>query len=871
MHLTRYLAKSTAITLVLFMIASMLTIIPAQAQYKNMQEGGSVSLPAGVTPDVTVKADAYLSFRPTSVGVGQTILVNMWVSPALHVSRYFTGFKVTITKADGTKDVITMNSYRADTTAWFEYIADQVGTWKLKFDFPGAYFPAGNYTVYPGAFAGASIVNFPQSCYYTASSTTEQELTVQTEPVLSWPPSPLPTDYWTRPIAFDNREWWSIAGNYPWYGPADGGPNWETLWNERYPDTTKYASPRQGFVPWVQAPNTAHVSWKRQNAISGIAGGDLGTWGIFTSGSNPLMIYAGRAYQVATKPFNGVSQSIWQCSDLRTGELIWEMPVSFLGNNVFGVATTTAPTVIEYEKGTPEIPGGEASGWNQRVNLLYIGGGRLLKYDPWSGAMTGNFSIAPLMSATYYRNGYALGVQDLGAAAAPNRYRLINWTTFTTTTNFTARIMNNITWPWSSLGTAQDFEANVAAWTTALTPAAVGAYYGTQIRGASLITGQQLFDVSVEETMYSGSCTVADHGKVAALMMSGSFMAWDLASGKLAWTSEKMDYPWDASGFGAYAVQSAYGMLFRQAYSGVYAFDWTNGKIVWKYEAPTPYEYETPYTGRNGTGVYSFDPFSSCGIIADGKMYVVSSEHTPTEPVTRGWGLHCINATTGKGIWFTTGAWGFSITLQDPISTFPGPIADGYLVASASNGYNYAFGKGKSKTTIEGPFTAVPKGNGIVIKGTVLDQSPAQPNTPCVAKESMTTQMEYLHMQRPIDGIKHDSTITGVPVSLTAMSTNGSYFDLGTLITDGYYGTFSKTWTPPVEGDYKIIASFAGDDSYGSSAASTTVSVGSATETPATGVITVPDYTMTIIFGVIAIIIAVAIATVVIILMSRKR
>ena len=869
--MTKKMLKSTAIAFVLLMTAFSMITMPSQAQYKNLQEGGSVLLPAGVTPDVTIAAKNYLSFRPNPVGVGQTFLVNMWVAPALHVSRYLTGFKVTITKPDGTTDAITMNSYRADTTAWFEYIADQIGTWKLKFEFPGGYFPAGNYTVHPGAFAGASVVNFQQSCYYTPSSTPEQELTVQTETVLSWPPSALPTDYWTRPINFDNREWWSIAGNYPWYGPAGGGPNWETLWNELYPQTTKYATPRQGFVPWVQAPSSAHIVWKRQNAISGIAGGDLGAWGIFTSGSNPLMIYAGRAYQVATKPFNGVPQSIWRCSDLRTGEIIWEIPVSFLGNNVFGVATTTAPTVIEYEKGTPEIPGGEASGWNQRVNLLYIGGGRLLKYDPWSGAITGNFSIAPLTTGTYYRNGYALSVQDLGAAAAPNRYRLINWTTFTTTANFTARIMSNITWPWSGLGTSQDFEVGIAAWTTQITPPAVGAYYGTQIRAASLTTGQQLFDVSVDETMYSGSCTVADHGKVAALMMSGSFMAWDLATGNLAWTSEVMDYPWDASAFGAYAVQSAYGILYRQAYSGVYAFDWTNGKIAWKYEAPTPYEYETPYTGRNGTGVYSFDPFSSCGIIADGMMYVVSSEHTPTEPVTRGWGLHCINATTGEGVWQMAGAWGFSITLQDPISVFPGPIADGYLFASASNGYNYVFGKGKSKTTVDGPLTAVPKGNGIVIKGTVLDLSPAQPDTPCVSKESMTTQMEYLHMQRPNDGIKHDTTITGVPVTLTAMSADGTYLDLGTVTTDGYYGTFSKTWTPPAEGDYKIIASFAGDDSYGSSAAATAISVGPAAEAPENPQTTVPDYTMTIVYAAVAIIIAVVISVAIAVLLLRKR
>ena len=64
-------------------------------------------------------------------------------------------------------------------------------------------------------------------------------------------------------------------------------------------------------------------------------------------------------------------------------------------------------------------------------------------------------------------------------------------------------------------------------------------------------------------------------------------------------------------------------------------------------------------------------------------------------------------------------------------------------------------------------------------------------------------------------------TITGVPVTLTAIDQDGNYIDIGTTTTDGYYGTFAHAWTPPEEGTYKIIASFAGDDSYGSSGAAT--------------------------------------------------
>jgi hypothetical protein len=129
--------------------------------------------------------------------------------------------------------------------------------------------------------------------------------------------------------------------------------------------------------------------------------------------------------------------------------------------------------------------------------------------------------------------------------------------------------------------------------------------------------------------------------------------------------------------------------------------------------------------------------------------------------------------------------------------------------------------------------------------------------------------MEYLHMQHPIDGVNQKTVMTGVPVTLTAIGSDGTVVDIGVATTNAYYGTFSKGWTPPKEGTYTITASFAGDDSYGSSGAGTAVVVG-----PAAEPITFPeqptpaDYTMTIIGGVIAVIIAVAIVG---ILLYKKK
>jgi hypothetical protein len=170
-----------------------------------------------------------------------------------------------------------------------------------------------------------------------------------------------------------------------------------------------------------------------------------------------------------------------------------------------------------------------------------------------------------------------------------------------------------------------------------------------------------------------------------------------------------------------------------------------------------------------------------------------------------------------------------------------------------------------SRTTVTAPQTTVAKGTSVLIQGTVLDQSPAQPDTPCISKESMTTYMEYLHAQQPIDGKYHNATVTGVPVTLLALDQTGAITSIGSTTSD-MSGTFAYQWTPPNEGVYRITATFAGDDSYGSSWAETGLSVG-----PAPTTITIPeqatppDYTITLIGGFLAVIIAVAIVGVLVV------
>jgi PQQ-like domain len=508
------------------------------------------------------------------------------------------------------------------------------------------------------------------------------------------------------------------------------------------------------------------------------------------------------------------------------------------------------PTIVSTAFDAPLVPGATQRADRLNMALVYLGGGRLIKYSPTNGQVNSNISISPLTSGTVYADPYVLSVQDLGASAGSGRYRLINWTMESSTTNFTNRILSNITFALGNLPGTCDFEAGIAVTTGSITSQAVGVTTDAILTAVSINTGQLLWNktLGIGFGVYSGSTACADHGKFAIRMNDGFYYCYDLRTGNQLWKSESTSWPWDT--FGAYWVSSAYGFLFDPTYAGLRAIDWDTGKVAWVLEAPTPFQYETPYQGQ-----YSW--FSG-NIIADGKIFAYNLEHSPSAPLTRGWRLFGVNATSGQCIWNITG------------SMAPGLVGDGYLTAcNYYDGYMYVFGKGKSATTVTAPDVEIAKGNKVVIRGTVLDESPAQTGTPCVSQDSMTTQMEYLHMQHPIDGLYHNATMTGVPVSLTAMDENGGYINIGTATTSAYYGTYEMAWAPPAEGTYKIIAAFAGDDSYGSSGASTAITVG-----PAPAEVTIPeqpappDYTWTIIGTGIAVMAVVALATV---LILRKK
>jgi hypothetical protein len=88
----------------------------------------------------------------------------------------------------------------------------------------------------------------------------------------------------------------------------------------------------------------------------------------------------------------------------------------------------------------------------------------------------------------------------------------------------------------------------------------------------NLQTGTVISNMSTNtfpDIRYHPSPNILDHGKAAVWTGGGYFDIFDGLKG--TWfRSEGTDYPWSSiGGFGAYAIASAYGMLFRFAYNYV--------------------------------------------------------------------------------------------------------------------------------------------------------------------------------------------------------------------------------------------------------------------------------------------------------------
>jgi hypothetical protein len=293
--------------------------------------------------------------------------------------------------------------------------------------------------------------------------------------------------------------------------------------------------------------------------------------------------------------------------------------------------------------------------------------------------------------------------------------------------------------------------------------------------------------------------------------------AFSLANGKKVWDLVPDDANWDTM---RSTNLAAYGYLYRSGFDGVlHCYNLTTGDLVWTYGNGGP--GNSTYAGLET--VWGHYPMF-VDVIADGKVYLGTTEHSPGSPFYKDAQYRCVDAYTGEELWTMMG-WGTGMYVgQSDI------VADGFFVfLNCYDSKVYCVGKGPSATTA----TASPKvsvhGNSVLVEGTVTDiaagtkqneQAARFPNgVPAVSNESVGEWMEYVYMQKPLP-----ANVTGVEVVISVVDPNNNCYEVGRATSDAS-GMFSYAFTPEIPGQYTIIATFAGSESYWQSHAETALFV----------------------------------------------
>ncbi|MGD6810133.1 MAG: PQQ-binding-like beta-propeller repeat protein [Candidatus Bathyarchaeia archaeon] len=773
------------------------------------------------------KTAGFISIAPTLVGVDQSATVNLWVYPLPNnyvYAAYFQGFfgvTVTFSKPDGTKDTFMpidgTGQYVAGETSslgsiFFSYAPDMAGDWSVSFTMPAQ-----------------NITDSSGTVQYSACTSNTAYFTVQTDPVLAgllngypWAPLPDENTFWDYPISSNNREWWAVSGD--WLGSSTQGSNVNTpscrLWQ-----------------PYGPGPNTGHIVWDQQLTSGGLVGGDYGSLSYTIAINNPsCVIMEGKVF--INIPNSGGQ---FQCIDQTSGEVLYTASGTInngihLPGNPFAQGNLDPSVVLASSYGaipTPYVLGTSGSSWNY--------------YDPLTGTLLKSIvnatesSIANRTNPSYYNYNPATSyrwsfklIDGTSLAYGVASGTLFAW-------NMSKVVNNN--WPTGIMWT-RDLPLPLA--NRSLTMLGVSTDASTivvrsnpnQYWGYSAEDGAQLWGpltltypglMNEQITLY-GVDDFIIYDPVAA-----TFHCYSMKTGNELWESDSFaDSSWATTWTVYGAETNDYENLYLMLPDGTMAaLSLETGKQVWRSTAIL----STEYTNNVVPTV--------CGMVmVGGNIYGYAGYSTlyQLDPMPRFGMMLCVNATTGDTTYTLNGG------------LYPIAAANGYVMAVGLYDEKlYCIGKGQTSTSVVIQNDVIANGATALIKGNVLDQSPAQSGTSVVADSSMSEWMDYLNMQNSTL-LNNPPQPTGVPVTLTAVDPNGNTITVGTTTTDSE-GNYAINFTPETTGIYTIKATFDGTGSYWPSNAGTQLSVVAASETtPNTITQTTVDNTM-LLYGIMVLVV----------------
>jgi outer membrane protein assembly factor BamB len=810
------------------------------------------------TPPWTLPTFAYLAISPNPVGVGETAILVMWVSPnpptALgNAGDRWRDMTVDVTKPDGTTQ--KLGPFTSDPTGstYTLYTPDQLGTYTFLFKYPGQVM---SLTGPNGLKANAAdLVSRGTDVYvndtFTASSAITS-MTVQQAPIPKIPDTPMPTSYWTRPIEGGNSAWASLAAN--WLGGA------------------QILSTANIWQPDGLGPNSAHILWTKPMEFGGITGtiSDIPGVGFYSGGSyegrfqNAIIMY-GRLYYADPLGHSSTGGG-YTCVDLQTGEVIWH-------RDDLNVYSNPNPTALLKDVVAPSIPAptfGQLYDY-ESPNQHGVVGGILWQTSTVSGVTTWQgfdaFTGKWVFNETYVPSGtevYTTDGEIVRYQLSYNRNTRSGWLALWNNTQEQMGLHLGLgtttnAWQWRPDGKSVNM-STAYSWNVSITADLSGLSAPSIVR---VIPGDMILGVSTTFTRFYGTPNpytfwaisdkpstrgqllwiknyTAPEGGINRCLPGGNpvdttnriffmqdtetfqWLGYSLDTGNLVWGPVGSNFrAFQYYGSGSGGTQRgfvAYGNLYVQSFGGeIHCYSGKDGKLLWKYNN-TNSGVETAW------GNYPI----FIAAIGDGKVYAFNNEHSPNYPLYKGERVRCIDAYTGEELWTVLSWAGQTGGGGNPT----GVLAEG--VFAYYNYYDnqlYAIGRGPSATTVSAPQTVISKGTGVLLTGIVIDKSSGAKKliednkfnvVPAMSDASMGTWMEYLYMQKP-----KPANATGVSVKLTAYDPNGNSQNIGSTTTD-INGKYAITWTPTLEGTYYVVAEFEGSNSYWSSQDTTYFAVGPA-------------------------------------------
>jgi hypothetical protein len=868
---------------------------------------------------------SYIAVSPPVVGVNQQVLLVFWLNavPPTAAGNIGDRWKVYIdvTDPEGTKETIGPLTSDSVGGAYTPYTPTKVGRYTCVARFPGQ-----TITGVPGNEQHSSVGDI-----YAASTSDPTYFTVQEDPIPSYVETPIPTDYWTRPV-YDNNRGWGNAIMGQWLGQP-----WDTTLS------------RTTGVPNQAAVLSPHVLWTRPYWTGGIMGGYGDT--AFYNGiayetfSSPLVCLNGRGYYAVSNP----PRQGWFCINLYNGETI------YFENNTDGQsAIPTMAQVLNYA--SPNQGGGFSYLWNTQAGTptrveLFPGYFRTT-YNTWD--MLDGFTGRRILSidnvstsGTQFRDSIGsicyLNFVNLGTPAAPNYYMQI-WNTtqaiwwqpsfgisppatlYNGTTNIPLTSTGNSYWFWRpgsatvSQGGSTDYGATYDGHngfsmniSVAGTPGSIywiepeeyvitGRNGQNDARGTveGYLSAYSLKAPTWGQTLWTKTFTppkatddypnnTAGGGVSMAVVdgASGTFFfeepvtgkqwVYSLSTGKQIWTNT-IESDWSFYGTAmhfhngkAYTIGASGGPTEECAWGIINCFNATTGEFYWNWTAPN-----IGYLEKQGSTytplVLQFwvdDPYT-------GHTYLYVDGSTPwagqTAPIRRDSALFCIDCDTGQLVW--------------RFEAYPHPeggakvvLSDSRLIYLDNHDNNiYCLGKGPSATTVTASPEVSVYGSSVMIKGTVTDQTDSgrinvAGSTDFTLKGTPAIADENMAawMEYLFQQRPIPTNATGVEVILETLDPNGNFYEIGKTTSDTS-GNYGYAFTPEVPGTYHIFATFNGSASYGGSHATTYLTVDEAPETTPEATPPPPSmadiYFMPLSIGMIIAIIAVGL---VLVLLLRKR